>query len=393
MSDCYESRLKKAMALALDWPDDLVSNTEQPKTRAEVNLAQGRQRRLIMEMGLVSRRTFALGLCVAGGAAAFDSMPAGPAFAADTVRHGIQLGGLGALRTTLPEVAKNYNIAYDVKDFRDSTSVLLALEQGELDVGNSTIQHLIRAISEGIEVAWVCGWGGGYNALVARKGLDVRPASDESLKALIFSRKAAGNLLSIAAPSGSINHEKTAVYIKSLGLDPDKDVRFANVPYANHPRALEAGEVDMAVAIPIFAAISITNGNAFLFKHLFGGAFGKQEIGFIVARKFVREKSDLVQRIVSSHVEAMKLFIDNPDKQIEYEKKYSRLPDAVVAMQERDFLKYNYRTDVNAIKLMARELVDLGWVKEDVSSKVDAYVDHSFLGKATGLSPAELSKW
>jgi len=42
---------------------------------------------------------------------------------------------------------------------------------------------------------------------------------------------------------------------------------------------------------------------------------------------------------------------------------------------------------------MARELVDLGWVKEDVSNKVDAYVDHSFLGKATGLSPAELSKW
>ena len=41
----------------------------------------------------------------------------------------------------------------------------------------------------------------------------------------------------------------------------------------------------------------------------------------------------------------------------------------------------------------AREMVDLGWVKEDVSGKVDAYVDHSFLQKATGLSPAELSRW
>jgi NitT/TauT family transport system substrate-binding protein len=342
-----------------------------------------------MAMGLLSRRTF----CGAIGAAALANVRVGPAFAADTVRHGIQLGGLGALRTTLPEVAKNYNIAYDVKDFRDSTSVLLALEQGELDVGNSTIQHLIRAISEGIDVAWVCGWGGGYNALVARKGLDVRPGNEESLKALISSRKAAGNPLSIAAPTGSINHEKTAIYIKSLGLDPAKEVRFANVPYANHPRALEAAEVDMAVAIPIFAAISITKGDAFLYKHLFGGAFGKQEIGFIVMRKLAREKPDLVQRIVGSHVEAMKLFIDNPDKQIEYEKKYSRLPDAVVAMQERDFLKYNYRTDVDAIKLMAREMVDLGWVKDDVSGKVDAYVDNSFLAKATGLPPAELSKW
>jgi NitT/TauT family transport system substrate-binding protein len=342
-----------------------------------------------MGIGAISRRNFVLG----PAAAAFGSMLAGRALAADTVRYGIQIGALGALRTTLPDAAKKYDIIYDMKDFRDSTSVLLALEQGELDFGNSTIQHLIRAISEGIQVSWVCGWGGGYNALVARKGLDVRPDDGAGLKALILSRKAAGSPLSIAAPSGSINHEKTAIYVKSLGLDPEKDVKFANVPYANHPRALEAREVDMAIAIPIFAAIAITKGDAFLFKHLFGGPFGKQEIGFIVPQRLVREKPDLVQRIVSSHVEAMNLFIDKPDKQIEYEKKYSRLPDAVVAMQERDFLRYNYRTDVNAIKLMAREMVELGWVKQDLSSKVDSYVDHSFLAKATGLPPSELSKW
>ena len=35
-----------------------------------------------------------------------------------------------------------------------------------------------------------------------------------------------------------------------------------------------------------------------------------------------------------------------PDKQIEFERKYSRLPEAVIAMQERDFLRYNFRTNV-----------------------------------------------
>ena len=149
----------------------------------------------------------------------------------------------------------------------------------------------------------------------------------------------------------------------------------------------------MAISLPIFAAIAMTHGDAFLYKHLFGGPFGKQEIGFIVPQKLVRDKPDLVQRIVNSHVEAMSLFIDKPDKQIEYERKYSRLPDAVVEMQEREFLKYNYRTDVSAIKLMARELVELGWVKQDLSEKIEAYVNPSFLAKATGLSQAELSKW
>ncbi len=66
---------------------------------------------------------------------------------------------MGALRTTLPAAGSKYDLAFDAKDFRDSTSVLLAIEQGELDIGNTTTQHLIRAISENIPVRWVCGMG------------------------------------------------------------------------------------------------------------------------------------------------------------------------------------------------------------------------------------------
>ena len=346
-----------------------------------------------MSTQAITRRTFGLSSAGVMATVALPGLFGTRAFAADTIRHGIQMGGLGALRTTLPAAAKKYDLVYDVKDFRDSTSVLLAMEQGELEIGNTTTQHLVRAITEGIPVAWICGWGGGYNTVVARKNLGVKPNDEASLKSLILSRKQAGNPLSIGAPSGSINHQKVAMHLKSLGIDPQKDVRFVNVPYANHPRVLESGEVDMAVALPIFAAISITKGDAFLYKHLFGGDFGKQEIGFIVSQKLIRDKPDLVQRIVNSHVDAMNLFIDKTDKQIEFEKKYSRLPDEVVAMQERDYLRYNYRTDVDAIKLMARELVELGWVKEDVSGKVESYIDQSFLAKATGLSPSELSRW
>jgi hypothetical protein len=82
-----------------------------------------------------------------------------------------------------------------------------------------------------------------------------------------------------------------------------------------------------------------------------------------------------------------------PDKQIEFERKYSRLPEAVIAMQERDFLRYNFRTNIADIKAMARELFQLGWVKGDFGSKVDSFVDFSFVSKASGLAPTELSTW
>jgi NitT/TauT family transport system substrate-binding protein len=341
----------------------------------------------------ITRRNFGKALGAAAAGVALPSALTRRAFAADMVREGLQIGAMGALRTTLPAAGKNDNFMLDVKDFRDSTSALLALEQGELEIVNTTTQHLIRAISENIPVRWVCGWGGGYNVLVARKELDLKPNDGAALKSLAASRKQSGKLVTIGVPTGSMQHAKLAIYLKSIGVDPDKDVQIANIPFPNHPRVLEAGEVDLAMTLSAFGALAIGKGDAALFLHLFGGSFGKQEIGFIVTEKLIKEKPALLQRIVNAHVEAMKTFMGQPEKQVEFERKYSRLPEPVIAMQERDFLKYNFRTDIADIKTMARELYQLGWVKEDFGPKVDSFVNLSFVAKASGLSPSDLSTW
>jgi NitT/TauT family transport system substrate-binding protein len=315
------------------------------------------------------------------------------AFAADTVTHGIQIGALGALRTTLPDIGKKSNLNYEIKDFPDSTAVLLAVEQGGLVIGNTTVQHLVRSISEGIPVKWICGWGGGYNVLVAHKDLGLKPEDEAGLKALVEARKKQSKPLTIGVPTGSLQHAKLAVYLKSLSIDPEKDVQITNIPFPNHPRALQAGEVDMAMTLSGFGALAISKGDAYLYMHLYGDKFGKQEVGFIVADKLIQTNPALVQKIVQSHVDAMNLFIGKPDKQVEYEKKYSRFPEPVVEMNERKFLHYDYRTNTDDIKKMARELHELGWAKQDFSGKVDSYIDLSFLSKASAKSTAELSKW
>jgi len=341
----------------------------------------------------ITRRDCNKALGVAAASLVLPTLLTRRARAADTVREGLQIGAMGALRTALPEANKKQELVLDAKDFRDSTAVLLAIEQGELDTGNTTTQHLIRAISENIPVRWVCGWAGGYNVLVARKGLDLKPNDGAGLKSLAASRKQSGKPLTIGTPTGSLQHAKLAIYLKSNRIDPDKDVEIVNIPFPNHPRALEAAEVDLAMTLSAFGAIAIQKGDAALFLHLFGGNFGKQEVGFIVTEKVIKEKPAFVQRIVNAHVDAIKSFMGQPDKQIEFEKKYSRLPDPVIAMQEREFLKYNFRTNIADIKTMARELHELGWVKEDLSAKVGGFVDLSFAAKASGLSLAELSTW
>lgn len=341
----------------------------------------------------ITRRDFGKALSAAATGVALPTILTRQAQAADIVREGLQIGAMGALRTTLPEANKKFDLTFDAKDFRDSTAVLLAIEQGALDIGNTTTQHLIRAISENIPVKWVCGWGGGYNVLVSRKGLDLKPNDGPALKSLAVSRKQSGKPLVVGTPTGSLQHAKLAIYLKSIGVDPVKDVQIANIPFPNHPRALEAAEVDLAMTLSAFGAIAIAKGDATLFLHLFGGSFGKQEVGFIVTQKLIKEKPALVQRIVNAHVDAIKTFMGQPDKQIEFERKYSRLPEPVIAMQEREFLHYNFRTNIADIKTMARELHELGWVKEDFGSKVESFVDLSFVAKASGMSPAELSTW
>jgi NitT/TauT family transport system substrate-binding protein len=365
--------------------ESCVSGAEQstPRTQQDIDMTEHS----------ITRRDFGKTLSAAAAATALPTMLARHAHAADAVREGLQIGAMGALRTTLPEANKKHDLIFDAKDFRDSTSVLLAIEQGELETGNTTTQHLIRAISENIPVRWVCGWGGGYNVLVSRKGLDLKKDDAAALKSQAASRKQSGKPLTIGVPTGSMQHAKVAIYLKSIGIDPDKDVQIANIPFPNHPRALEAADVDLAMTLSAFGAIAIEKGDATLFLHMFGGNFGKQEIGFIVTEKLIRDKPALLQRIVNAHVDAMTTFMGQPDRQIELEKKYSRLPDAVIAMQERDFLRYNFRTNIADIKTMARELHELGWVKDDFGPKVDSFIDLSFVAKASGLSPAELSTW
>jgi len=317
---------------------------------------------------------------------------AGGALAQDVVRHGIQIGALGALRTTLPEVAAKHGLKYDIKDFTDSTAALRALEQGELDVANTTTQHLVRAINEGIDVVWVAGWGGGYNVLVAREQFNVPAGDPAALKAAIDQRKGS-NPVKIAVPTGSLQHAKLLSFLRSAKIDPDKDVQIVNVPFPNHPRAIEAGEVDMAMTLAGFGSLAMEKSHARLVQHLFDAGSGKQEVGFIVHRRLIQQKPELVQRIVDSHVDAMKLFVGNMDKQVEFEKKYSRFPPSVVDKTERTFLRYDYRTNVVDLKNMAREMRDLGWAKEDFGPRIDKAVDFRFLSKATGQSVEALSRW
>lgn len=330
-------------------------------------------------------RRAALSIFLAAGFAA-------TAAAQDTVRYGAQLGAQYSLKVLLQENQAKYNLKYDFKEFRSGTENILALEQREVDISTATTQHLLRAIEENMPIVWVIGWGGGYNTLVARADLPVNAGDYAALKALALKRAAEGKKLKIAAPTGSMQHLVLLAALKEAGIDAVKDVEIVNVPFPVHPRAIEGGEVDMASALALFGAMSITSGKGKLFHHMFGEKWGKQEIGFFLHKKLVDEKPELAQRIVSSLAEAIAKLAD-PALRLELEAKGSKLPQPILAMTEKDFLRVDLRTNMSDAKLMAERMHAQGWTKRNIAGEIDKNVDFRFLEKATGKTKAELSAW
>jgi ABC-type nitrate/sulfonate/bicarbonate transport system substrate-binding protein len=309
------------------------------------------------------------------------------------VRYGLQRGALGALKITLPQIEAKYNLKYDVKIFNDATAVILAMDQKELEMGNITAQHVIRAIDEGMQLVVVAGWGGGYNVLVA--GPDVKtPTGDlKALKALIDERRNSGKRLKIGVPTGSQQHLKLSYLLTGMGVNPDKDVDIVNIPFPNHPRALDGKEVDMTMTLAPFAAIAINAGYGRMVYHVYGGGSGNWEIGYAVRRDLIDKNPDLVQRIVSSHVEALKSFMTDIPKQVELELKDTNFPRPVIEAVQRDYLKLSYRIALDDLRRTAKQMYDLGWAKKDHSADLEKYVDFRFLEKATGESRAQLAKF
>jgi NitT/TauT family transport system substrate-binding protein len=329
---------------------------------------------------------------VRAAALVFLAAACGMAAAADTVRYGAQVGAQYSLRQALEENAAKHNLKYEFREFRSGTDNILALEQRELDVNTATTQHLLRAVEENIPIVWVAGWGGGYNTLVQRAELNVPPGDYAALKKVALERKGSGRKLKVGVPTGSMQHLLLLTAFKDAGMNPDADVDIVNIPFPVHPRALEAGEVDMVAGLGLFGAMSVTSGKGKLFQHMYGGKWGKQEIGFFVHRNLIKEKPDLVQRIVASHAEAIARVAD-PQKRFEMEAKASKLPPPVLKMSETEFLHVDYRTNMSDIAQMAERMHAAGWTRRNLAGEVAKNIDLSFLEKATGRSRAELSKW
>lgn len=298
---------------------------------------------------------------------------------------------LGNLVPLYDEVGPRHGVKFEVSLFPDGAALLAALSAGDVLLAAPTKVQLVQAMSRGVDLAMVCGYAGGYVTFLTRKD---SAATAGDWKTLPAARRGgdAARRPRIGVPTASLQYVSALERLKAAGLDPEKDVEIVNVPFNEHVNALDSGQIDLAGALSLFAAQGLVQDKVKVFEHAKSTPLGPFDVGFITTRKLAKERPDDLQDIVSAHYEAMQTIMSDPTRGLAREVKYSELPEAVVK-KSYEFLTFDHRVDVASIRATERAMRDLRLHTADLSSKVEEYVELSFLAKAAGKPVADVGRW
>ena len=297
---------------------------------------------------------------------------------------------LGNLVPQYEEVGPKHGVKFEVSLFPDGAALLLALSRGDVLLAAPTKVQLVQAVDRGDDLAMICGYAGGYVTFVTRKDSGATPGNWRTLS--VGRRGGDNQRPRIGVPTASLQYVSTLERLKAAGLDHEKDVEIVNIPFNEHVNALDAGQIDLAGALSLFAAQGLVQDKVKLFEHAKSTPIGHFDVGFITTRRLAKERPEDLQDIVSAHYEAMRNIETDPMRGLAREVVYSGFSDAIV-QKSYEFLRFDHRVDVAAIRATAKTMWDLKLTKQDLSAKVDEYVDLSFLAKAAGKPVADVGRW
>jgi ABC-type nitrate/sulfonate/bicarbonate transport system substrate-binding protein len=155
-----------------------------------------------------------------------------------------------------PELAPNQGKAYklEVPAFRSSDVTFKAFEAGQIDGGSASANAVINAASKGLELKIVASLSreasaGSITPYAVRKDSPIQTIAD--LK---------GKTIGISGYRTSIDLWARAALIKA-GLNPDRDVKWAIVPFPAVAEAIRTGKVDVGGMPELFAAPEYAKGD------------------------------------------------------------------------------------------------------------------------------------
>jgi len=291
------------------------------------------------------------------------------------VGHGAAVEEQLWLMKAKPDVTPNQGKAYslDFQLFRGTDQRFKAVEAKELDVFTSSGSSAIVAFSQGLRFKAVASISmesskGFVTQYVVLADSPVKTIAD--LKGKTIGNNAARSSIELWARMALAKH----------GLNPDRDVNWAVVPFPAQGEALRSRKLDLAALPQPFAAAEAAKGGIrTLFTSKEGMPFDEELILLLVTEEFAAKQPSVLKAFMADFVAATKFYVEKPKeaRKALIDAKLVRVPEQLYVDMQDNYRNPTARIDVEALKKAQDVMLAQGQQK----TKIDpaAFVDMSYL--------------
>jgi NitT/TauT family transport system substrate-binding protein len=243
-----------------------------------------------------------------------------------------------------------------------TADIIPALQSDELDVVLQIPGTAMSASEQGLDL--VCVFQNetsndeppASNAIMVSAGSDITEIADLE-----------GKTIGV----GSLRGQGTAMLKKLLddnGLSPD-DVTLTEVPFAQHPTVLEAGQVDAVVALDPFTTQLVSSGAGEVLSYYMIDALPDQPVGaWWTKREFAESHTPELEAFGAALVDAIEYLQEDEGRGRELIAEHTGIDPALVA--DMPLIAWKYEVDPDVWTAVAEIMVEQGELQEmpDVES-------------------------
>ncbi len=282
-----------------------------------------------------------------------------------------QLWLMKALPAVTPNQGKVYTLDYQL--FRGTDQRLKAVEAGELDVFTSSGATTTIAYSQGLRFKAVASISmesdkGFVTQYVVLADSPIKTIAD--LKGKVIGNNSARSSIELWAQLALEKH----------GLNPDRDVTWAIIPFPAQGEALRAKKIDVAALPQPFAAAEQAKGGIrTIFTSKEGMPFDEELMLVLVTPDFAAKQPAVLRAFMADFVAATKYYIEKPKeaRKALVDAKIVRVPENLYVNMEDNYRNPTARIDIAALNKAQDFTIAKGQQKTRVNPA--DFVDLSFL--------------
>lgn len=297
----------------------------------------------------------------------------------------VRVGYLKVIQWThLADIAAHVDpakVKIELKEFKTSNEVLVALTAGSVDVGDIGYNHLASALERGQKnLEFVAGLSSKGSALIQRK--DAGITSWESLRG----RKIGGS-------RGSTQYTQLVTGLKAHGMDVNNDVQFVNLNSSTDMNvALRNGDVDAVMQWEPGASNAIADGYAEPVPQIAANLYEQTfqvSSGLAARSDFVKDEPAATQAVVDGFYKSYQKITTDHAYWIDTFGKLVQTPKPVLEAASKN-AQPEFAMDQEDIARMMKALAESGSTKKDMFEELKPQLNYAFIEKASGKPAQEL---